>query len=75
MSVVVGERDQAVQQQVGSCGLVRWSARHGSGGPCDLGHADGVVEPGAEQRRGECVEVRLARELDIQRLETSGGCE
>jgi hypothetical protein len=50
-------------------------ARHGTSGTCDLRHANGVVEPGSEQRRGKCVEVRLTREIDIQWLKTVGSRE
>ena len=71
--VVVGEGDQRVQQQVGGGRLgVRW-ARRGAGGLRDLGYSDAAVQPGAEQRRGERVDVRLARERDVQRLESAGG--
>ena len=51
---------------------IRW-ARRGTGGLRDLGHPDAAVEPGAEQRRGERVHVRLARDRDVQRLEPAGG--
>ena len=71
--VVVGEGDQRVQQQVGGGRLgIRW-ARRGASGLRDLGHPDAAVESGPEQRRGEGVHVRLARERDVERLEPAGG--
>ena len=70
--VVIGERDEGIQQQVAGRELVVRPARRGAGGPGHLGGADALVEPGRELGSGECVQVGLARELEIQWLEPLG---
>src|SRR4029077_4358712 len=66
------ERDEGVQQQVARRRFVARRARRGSGGPCHLGGADPVVEPGRELGGGERVQVGLAGEPEIEWLETLG---
>ena len=44
-----------------------------AGRPPPPRHADAAIEPGPEQRRGERVDVRLARDRDVQRFKSAGG--
>ena len=44
-----------------------------AGGLRHLGHADAAIEPGPEQRRGERVHVRLARDARRPAVQPAGG--
>ena len=67
--VVLGERDEGVKQHAARRGHPIRRARRGTDSPGYLGGTDTLVQPGCELGSREGVQVGLARELEIQRLE------
>src|SRR4051794_31708005 len=70
--VVLREADERVNEQAGRAAVAARTWRS-PGRLGNLRQPDAFAEPGGEQRGGERVDVRLARERAVQRLQAPGG--